>query len=359
MSIVIRPLQAENHKSLRHLFRRSFNWLKLPFLPAHPPGFVAIQGETICGGIVFKTFPLPKGQRGGAILSLATAPEVRGQGVGQRLVEAALNLLQDQGCSQILTCVEGHNTSSSQQFATRGFQVLSLEQQWRAYGWRLPYVWYKTGHLADIGHFLWGWGLDCPPDRLGGAWLTSGLSNGLVVALMLWRQGSTNFLHGPALVLVVVLVAGIVGLREAGMGVVARWRSIATRHFGWESGSLIAILVALTFGGFFPVPGSRYPAQPVWRYRELQSHLGWMALGGIVPVLLLAYGCSLGLRLDWPEPAMNWLRLARLIALMLVGWDALVPFYPFNCFNSRRLWQWHRGIWVSVAIASLIPLWLL
>lgn len=128
MTILIRPLQAGDRRSLRHLFRRSFNWIKLPFLPAYPPGFVAVKETQICGGIAVKIFSLPGGKRGGAILALATAPEVRGQGVGQRLVEAALNFLQNEGCSQIFTCVEGHNTSSSQQFATRGFRVLSLGQ---------------------------------------------------------------------------------------------------------------------------------------------------------------------------------------------------------------------------------------
>jgi GNAT superfamily N-acetyltransferase len=353
MTIVIRPLQVTDSRSLRHLFRRSFNWMKLPFLPDHPPGFVAIKGEQICGGIVVKIFSLPGGQRGGTILSLATAPEVRGQGVGQRLVEAALDFLQDQGCHQILTCVEGHNTSSSQQFATRGFRVLSLGQQWRAYGWRLPYIWYKTGHLGDIGHFLWCRGVDLPLGRPEAAWLTSGVGNGLAVALMLWRRGATDVLSWSALGLVVLMVAGMIGLREAGMGWVARWRGLATRHYGWESGSLIAILAAL-LGGFFPVPGNRYPAQLVWRYRDLRSHLGWIALGGIVPILLLAYGCSWGLRLGLPDPATNWLRLARFTALLLVGWDALVPVYPFNCFNSRRLWQWHPSIWAGVAILCLI-----
>lgn len=355
MTIMIRPLQTGDRKSLRQLFRRSFNWLKLPFLPAHPPGFVAIQGEHICGGIVVNIFPRSEG-RGGSILALATAPEVRGQGVGQRLVEAALDYLQDHGCCQILTCVEGHNTSSSQQFATRGFQVLSLGQQLRIYGWRLPYVWYKTGHLGDLGHLLWCQGVDHPPDRVEPAWLISGLGNGLVMALILWRRESADFLNWPDLALVVLLVAGIVWLREAGMAGVARWRGIATRHYGWESGSLIAIPIALVFRGFFPVPGNRYPAQAVWRYRDMRSQLGWIALGGIIPVLLLIYGCSWGLRLDLSEPARDWLQLAYITARLLVGWDALVPFFPFNCFNSRRLWQWHPGIWAGVAILVVLAL---
>jgi len=39
------------------------------------------------------------------------------------------------------------------------------------------------------------------------AWLTSGLGNGLVMALMLWWRGSADFWHWPDL----GLVAGIVG----------------------------------------------------------------------------------------------------------------------------------------------------
>ncbi|MCC5899841.1 MAG: hypothetical protein JJU32_18220 [Phormidium sp. BM_Day4_Bin.17] len=174
------------------------------------------------------------------------------------------------------------------------------------------------------------------------------------MALMLWRRGETDFLSWSALAFVVLMVAGIIGLREAGMAGVAHWRGITTRHYAWESGSAISLLVALALRGFFPVPGNRYPSQPLWRYREMRSHLGWMALGGIVPVLLLVYGCSLGMHMNWLEPATDWLQLANSIALVLVGWDALLPFYPFNCFNSYRLWQWHPGIWASIALLCLI-----
>ena len=75
------------------------------------------------------------------------------------------------------------------------------------------------------------------------------------MALVLWRRESADFLNWPDLALVVLLVAGIVWLREAGMAGVARWRGIVTRHYGWESGSLIAIPIALVFRGFFSGTG--------------------------------------------------------------------------------------------------------
>lgn len=353
----IRPLQQGDRPAVSHLLRQSFAALKLPFLPNHPPGFVAEQAGLLCGVIVVNQFSLDAQRQAGTILVLATAPSVRGQGIGQQLVEAALDWFASEGCSQIFTCVEGHNTSSSQMFATRGFATLSLPQQLQQYGWQLPYLWYKTGHISDLGHFLWrSPALPQPSQRshgLGGWCTTTLLGNSAIVALMAARRGSDDLSSPPALILLVAIVALVLGLRTAGMALAGRWRQVQLRHYPWESGSLISVGLALCFGVYFPVPGNSYPAVAVWRYRDWRVHLGWVALGGILPVLLVAYGSTLGLTLLPAGAATPWLELTQTTSISLLFWDSLLPIYPFDCFNSGRLWRWHRGLWAVMAALTL------
>jgi len=54
------------------------------------------------GATVLKLIPLPGNRKGGLVWWVFTAPEARGMGAAQRLIEAALHFIQDQGCDEIL-----------------------------------------------------------------------------------------------------------------------------------------------------------------------------------------------------------------------------------------------------------------
>ncbi len=61
------------------------------------------------------------------------------------------------------------------------------------------------------------------------------------------------------------------------------------RHRAWESAFPLSIAIALAAGVFFPVPGSIYPRQGAWRYRDLLPRLGPMAFAGASAVLVFAW----------------------------------------------------------------------
>ena len=54
----------------------------------------------------------------------------------------------------------------------------------------------------------------------------------------------------------------------------------------------------------------------------------------------------------------SWLpgvETAFLIAVIILVFDVLLPFFPFSCFNGRRLWDWNKAVWAAFGL-SILPL---
>lgn len=151
----IRLMRNNDRLTVRSIVRRTFSPIEQYFF-AWTPYVLVVEGDgQLLGAIVLKIFALPHHRKGGAIAWLATVPEVRGWGLGQSLVEAGLDFLENQGCNEILASVEGFNTSSSKLFATRGFAILSPIAQFRRYGLATFAVWGRISHYSEQGYFLW------------------------------------------------------------------------------------------------------------------------------------------------------------------------------------------------------------
>ena len=48
-----------------------------------------------------------------------------------------------------------------------------------------------------------------------------------------------------------------------------------------------------------------------------------------------------------------WLRAAHTAGLMLAAFDVLLPFSVFSSFDGRRVWDWNRLAWGTLAVAVL------
>jgi GNAT superfamily N-acetyltransferase len=211
--IHIRPMIAEEKQAVGAIMRSSFELTQQLFFSWSKDVRVAEQGGTILGAIVLKMFPLPAGRKGGLIAWVFTAPEARGTGAGQRLIEAGLNSLKEQGCNELMACVEGYNTSSSKLFATRGFSILSAGEQFRRYGLGALAMWFHTFHYIDVGHFLWVRPATTQPDSPGLQWWGNWLANVLIFLLALWRRDGFGQLSLSSLVEIPLLLVIILGLR--------------------------------------------------------------------------------------------------------------------------------------------------
>ena len=123
------------------------------------------------------------------------------------------------------------------------------------------------------------------------------------------------------------------------MRLVAWLRGLPVRHRAWESAFPLSLGIALLLGVFLPVPGSVYPRQGAWHYRDLLPKLGPIAFAGAAAVLLFTWAAWALAGFGGVSPeVIQGLITARRAGLMLAAFDVLLPFSPFVSFNGQRLW---------------------
>jgi ribosomal protein S18 acetylase RimI-like enzyme len=359
--ISVRRMGANDEEVVKALAGRAFFPLASISFPHSPDALIAERGGELLGAVVLRTFGLPgngrdEDRRGGVMLWLMADPEARGLGVGGRLVEAALQSFEVRGCREVFACVEGYNSSSANLFAGRGFTILSFGEQLRRYGFLGTLaLWLMTSRLGgDVGHFLWARPGQLKPDNPTLQRWIGALANALVLLLVGWRGNWLGDFDPVTLVGVVLIVVTLLGLREGAMRLVAWLRGLPVRHGAWESAFPLSLGVALTLGAFLPAPGSVYPRQGAWHYRDLLPKLGPIAFAGASAVLLFAWAAWALARFGGLSPEVTqWLSTARRAGLMLAAFDVLLPFSPFASFDGRRVWDWNRAAWGVLAVAVL------
>ncbi len=356
-NIQIRKMEPNERKPVMAIMRRSFPVFMQLFLSLSKDTLVAESDGKILGGIVLKTFDLPKGSQGGVVEWIFTGPNARGLGAGQALIEAGLAWLEEAGCRQIFAIVEGFNTSSSKLFATRGFSILPFREQVRRFGlFGLFKVWFASFHIPDVGHFLWGKPETALADRPAPQFLWTIILNCLAAALVVWHAWDFGMPDLTALWGLPLSTLILIVLRSIAMTFTARRQGLNLRFRIWESGFNLSLPLALIFGFFFPVPGSLYPKKPVWRYRDHLPEYGKVGLAGALPTLFLAWVLFfLRQSTTMPAWASTLLSFSFTGAAFLIIFDILLIFFPFVSFNGRRIWDWNKFIWIICAAAA-IPL---
>ena len=152
----IQTLDENQTQRLRPLMRQAFGFFgNLMAYDVGKKTFMATQGETLMGAVVCGEIRASKKKTFGIIKYIMTDPNAQGLGVAQRLMDEAMVWFESRNHAQIIACVEGYNTASSQLFEKRGFSVKSFPWQLKRYGWRLPIIWVKANHGLDLGHFWW------------------------------------------------------------------------------------------------------------------------------------------------------------------------------------------------------------
>jgi ribosomal protein S18 acetylase RimI-like enzyme len=355
--ISVRRMGAHDEEAVKALAGHAFSPLGSLSFPRSPDALIAERGGELLGAVVLRTFRLPgnvrdEDRRGGVMLWLMTDPGARRLGVGGRLVDEALRSFEEHRCQEVFACVEGYNTSSANLFAVRGFTILSFREQLRRYGLLgTLLLWLRTSRLGgDVGHFLWARPGQLKPDSLALQWWVGALANALVLLLVRWRGKWLGNFDPATLLGVVLIVVVFLSLREGAMRLVAWLRGLPVRHRAWESAFPLSLGVALLLGIFLPAPGSVYPRQGAWHYRDLLPKLGPIAFA----VLLFAWAAWALARFGGLSPEVTqWLSTARRAGLMLAAFDVLLLFSPFVSFNGRRVWDWNWAAWGMLAVAVL------
>ncbi len=362
----IRKFSADDWPALQAMARRSFPAPQHRFISPTEEGLVAVVNNTPAAAAFLRTFTLRDGRQVGNIAWLFTDPAFQGQGLAKSLVAASVARLKALGCQLILTDIEGHNTASSNSFAGNGFRRLGFADQWQIFGpSNLPRLWMKTRYAFDPGHFIWMKGASPTPARPGFQRLTAwGLNWLFALAAVLFGAGLLSYnmaLNRPggkdamALLLGVVLVFGV---RETAMRITAKAKGWPLEFRLWDSAFLFTVPIAMLFGKLFPVPGGLYPRQDKWRYPAALPALGLAAAVGTASVMALV---AVGLAVSGMHVGGFVQALAT--ALLLIGkplllFDSILACPPFSCFNARRIFDLHRGLWAGFALlGAILFLW--
>jgi GNAT superfamily N-acetyltransferase len=353
-SVTVRAMRRKEAQAIREIAKRSFPPQAMLFFSFTKHVLVAeVAGEPV-GGLVMEVFGIPGGRRGGIVLWFFVDPAARRQGVGQALVQASLAFFAEQGCTDLFACVEGNNTSSARRWAQSGFGILSPGAQLARYGLGILPVWWGTRHLMDIGHMLWARPPSEAQDRPWLQWWGVLLMNTLLMALALWRQNGFGALPLAAIGLCGLTALIYLGARSLAMVGAARAQGLKVRYRAWESGFPLGVAIAALMGGYYANPGGWYPTDEEWRYRDLLPKLGPMALAGAGTTLALLAA------LRWWDPsavaaadAPMWQAIARWVGTQIAVLDILLPVFPLESFNGRRIWDWNRWVWAAMAAITL------
>lgn len=358
----IRELFPDDWPAVQAMAQRSFPAPQGKFIRPTEEGTLALVDDTPAAAALLRTFPLRDGRRVGYIAWLFTDPAFQSQGLAKRLIAASVARLEDLGCRHILTDIEGHNTASAFSFVGNGFRRIGFADQWRIIGpSNLPRLWLRT---VDPGHFIWmrdvNPALPRPDLQRLSTWginwlfaLTATLfGTSLLSFISLNRPSGTDAL---ALLLGVVLVFGF---REAAMRMTAKAKGWPLEYRIWDSAFIFALPVAVLFGKLFPLPGGLYPRQDRWRYPDALPALGLAAVAGTISVMALV-ALSLVVSRMQVQGFMQALASAVLfIGKPLLLFDSILAFPPFSCFNARRIFDLHRGLWAGFAVlGAILFLW--
>lgn len=342
-SINIRRMKQQEKKKVREIMKKSFPFLARIFFTISPHTFVAEKEGELLGGVVLKLFPLKEGQ-GGLISWIFIHPKAQKKGIGQSLLDYALDFFLSEGVIRSFACIEGYNSSSQNLFQGRGFSRFPPLEMIKTFGLQTPLIWYHCQHMMDIGHFLWV-KPDRPGDREGQTveWWGSLCFNSLILLLALGRLGNLQLQHLYQVPLAFLLFLSV---RDGAMLLVGKKYGIPLQYRSWESGFFLTGGLALALGGFFPVPGSRYPKEPTWKYREYLPFIGYMGLSGSLAVILTTIALGLVQKsTQLPLRIQDGMAVFFFIGQWFAIMDTLPILFPLSSFNGRRVWDLNRVLW--------------
>ena len=176
-----------------------------------------------------------------------------------------------------------------------------------------------------------------------------------LIALVRWdrtTQLNLMIIIGPLMACIFIF-----GVRILSMKLAAKACGASVRFRAWESGFVMSFLVAIVFGGWFPIIGNIYPDSDEWRYRDLIKKLGPIALAGVLAVLITTSVAYIIFKLNiLPPDNAIWMENAIEIGVMILLFDLVLIFFPFDCYNGRRIWDWNRVIWILLVISAVLIL---
>lgn len=361
MEAAIRPITSETEaRTVQRVGRRAFHPL-LGLIVTKPKwGFAAWDGDTCLGGIIL-------GEHGqfGIVEFIFISKSGRGQGLGKRLTDRAMEAFAERGLTYSAASVRDDNTASWNLFAGRGHTVYTPLRIIREFGFG---TWLSlsltTAQLFAFGFDLWIGRVeqarspnadaalrltDTAPGSSLATLLLFFFIHMIAVTATLWQDGA-----GPGPWAIAISSLLIVRLLFSYLGTVPFFRPARIRM---ARGGAITDVIINAMGSFFYYPVSWQPRVTRWREPDYRTGLGVSAMTGALSVIALVVTGSLVLN----EGIVQNPVFARGIAIMidLGKLMLIIDLQPlFEAWSGPRIMRWNLWAYLATAgAATAVIIW--
>lgn len=339
--IIVREMMQNEVSIVRKIGRRAFTGVESLWVGKPKQALVAVKDGNIIGAVLYK-FITDGNKKTGYIDYAFIEPDYHNQGVGSILYKAAADFLWEQGCDALTAIVKDDNVGSWGLFLKNGFYRVSLPELVWIFGFNGAFKQYFcTPYCFGIGmeYYVAVRNEICPSCKNGSIKqiLSFLLANFLLILPVAgyWRENPRLIDMAFLLVLLFGVISDYIGTKFS-------------THRSWEfrfnnGGGFICLVINLS--SVLPMLGNWYP-QKYEKTKMFYKDMGITALTGWISLLtlvgILAFG---GIH-------HSFARYVWQIGAILLFYR-IIPFYPFESFGGRRVYDWNKWIYAVMTIITL------
>ncbi|MCV2269472.1 GNAT family N-acetyltransferase [Clostridioides difficile] len=343
-NIIIREMVDDERRFVWELGKSSFGLVESLAFRKPKKAFIAIVDGHIVGMASYRIFPAKNNQTVGYLETAYVKKGYEGQGIGSELYKKVTIFLKEQGCKTVTATVKDDNVASWKLFENNGYNIMSLTQMLQNYGLiGTIQLWiYSTLFIAS-GFHLWSTSAQKSNSSIKqlGVYLILNLL--ILLPILLFDNNLNDFTIIVGAFFSLLITSLISGLL-ATLILPEKWVFTVTR------GGLFISLLITVLGGIWPMIGRFYPKE----YKSTDIFKRSMAIEGLFEWLGLL--CLILLveifarQLEFCEYIVS---LGKSLLIL-----HSIPFYPFECFGGKRIWNYSKILSIITIVISIGMLYL-
>ncbi|NLG02715.1 MAG: GNAT family N-acetyltransferase [Clostridia bacterium] len=355
MNYKIRELRSDEAAKLKKLACPNFSVVEQLFMSKPKIGLVAETEDGAIAGGVFLVVTGNGEEKAGCVDIMFVLPNHRGSGVAKLLYRAAVDDLHKRGCKTVMALVRGDNSQSLLRFEDAGLYPVSLRGLHQRIGTALTMrLFIKTASLACAsGCYILCEG--ATSESIGGNANNLAQTFGLNGFMLLCGAMVGYFLHttsNPWWNLLAALFFLLVITMGETLGKLAVGKTMIKKswNFIMPQGGLVPSFIVALLGGFYPMLGHWYLTKRE-NTKEYYKCMAAPAAGAWILLMVANIICQIYRNAHPFFAATTDLGIVLQIAYML-------PFYPFNTFGGKRVWENNKATYFVLEILSAITIFL-
>lgn len=338
--LIFRDMLPHEADEVYAIGKKAFKGIEKLWIGRPQRALVALYKDKLVGAIMYKFLNLPN-HKVGYVDYAFMDPAYHGQGIGGRLYEATFEFLWHEGCDSITAIVKDDNVASWKLFLDSGFTRVSLPELVRHFGFLgCLQHYFKTpfGLAFGMEYYVLSKEPISQKSKVGSfKQIIFYFGANLLLASSLWFGFARFRFEGLFVYAMLLLVWMGFGFLGTLLAPDYRWGFRLT-----NGGGLVCLVVNLF--SLLPLIGNWYPDH-YEKNLTFKRNLGVVAFMGWLGLFLCAVFFSIS--------SYYFSSLGHQIALLLLIYSVL-PFYPFESFGGRRVYDWHKGFYGVMLLCSSI-----